>query len=260
MNPQQRQIVTGIAGIVLCITARDAHAKQVHQNERKTDSRASESQLALVFQMPEDEIVRVSIDDYFETWHKAVSGMPNERKRELALELYLLMKAKGMFWTRHLLAPRPQDFPGLGILFLKDFDDAPSLELPPEEKFGWGARAELLGQQKYVYADAVAKLGDGETMQALWKKFPDMSDSDQRIVSLAVDHTSVSQVESIVDASMSSKSDVVRNNLLAAASRITSHALENPETAAAATQKAEWLKSKGLASEFLIKDMQKHDR
>ena len=104
----------------------------------------------------------------------------------------------------------------------------------------------------------MVRQGDGAVLARLWKLFPTLTEDDQRVLAMAINHSSdINHVRAIVDATRSAKSEVVVVELLDAASRLTFHALADPAKAGLAERVADDLKNRGIARDFLIERMNK---
>lgn len=208
--------------------------------------------------LPEAEIARQIATGDMTPWSKVAEGQPKERQTLLARGLYEFMKERGVNWAGRLEPGSAAEFPGLGVLFLKDFLEAPEMVLPANKDFGWQTIETLVLSRKFKCAQALMKLADTQSFQALWQAFPNLSESDQRIVARVFPESkALSQWEAIQKATLAAKSEDVRSDLTDAKNTLVTRALQNNEGVPEALAAADALMAAGEARDYLVEELKK---
>lgn len=207
--------------------------------------------------MTEDELVYGLVGQRsVEKWEKAVKSASEEEKLEMFLVAYRLMKKRGVYWPDSIAYIVSKFPPSLAGEFFEDFRQAPQEVLLPKEQMAWLATENAMRTPKYRLANAVVAIGEPEVLEKMWEDFPAMSETDQRFIAMVVGSLeNMDQVQSIVAALPSAKSEGVTELLQAAASQLVYYGLESPDkhrVEVAAQLKVD-LEKRGLARDFLMK-------
>lgn len=152
--------------------------------------------------------------------------MRNPELARIVREFYLAEYHAGRFWSKGAWLLASTADPAHASVLLAHWEAAASTEITKEQLTGWGGIGRMVQEPKFVLSAAIFHLGERSSQERIWRAFPALSESDQRVVTQAAQGVlDIRIAGAIIHLLDSAKSDDVRQHMVHAANGLLYHIL-----------------------------------